>query len=586
MNRELTIADVIAKRVLPVSPDMPLAESRALLSSGEWDALAVSSQGRWGYITVDCYTKDGDSPEAIADFALVVRDETFLSRTLASEITLLVGWAVMVFAEGKPVALHTPYSFIKTLVRLLREQQVITAAVLETVSEAVTVIDTCQRVMAWNSRAEQLYGFRAKEIMGKPISEFFSNLVVTGIMQNPQAVKDQYHRPRAGAHVLINAAPLELDGAVIGGISAERDITELVNLNRELTRASQEVLSLKEEIGKISSQADPFATICGHSAEILEAVNMGRRIAVAGVPVLIRGESGTGKEIFAQAIHAASRRAGPFVEINCGAIPSNLFESELFGYQPGAFTGADRKGKTGLFETADGGTLFLDEIGELPREMQVKLLRVLQDKSFYRVGGDKPISVDVRIIAATNRNLEEMISQNSFRDDLYYRLNVVTLQLPPLRDRRGDIPELVHRGLQHFGSIHSKQINRIEPAVMAVFLDNDWPGNVRELHNILERLVLLADGDVLGIANLPAALRPSGRASTLPVAAGANLELATDTMARDLIEAALQAVGFNKAKAAQKLGIPRSTLYYKMNHLGINGRKLTQVSENGRFGPV
>lgn len=267
------------------------------------------------------------------------------------------------------------------------------------------------------------------------------------------------------------------------------------------------------------------------------------------------------------------------MEINCGAIPANLFESELFGYQPGAFTGADRKGKPGLFETADSGTLFLDEIGELPKEMQVKLLRVLQDKSFYRIGGDRPVSVDVRIIAATNRNLEEMISQNSFRDDLYYRLNVVTLQLPPLRDRRGDIPELVHRGLQHFGSVHGKQINRVEPAMMAVFLDYDWPGNVRELHNVLERLVVLADGETLGIANLPAALRPSGRPQSPPAADGASLDVATDAMARDLIEAALQATGFNKAKAAQKLGVPRSTLYYKMDHLGIDGRKPTKTSK-------
>ncbi|MDR3589378.1 MAG: sigma 54-interacting transcriptional regulator [Negativicutes bacterium] len=586
MNRELTVGDIAARRILPVEAELTLAKGRVLLASGEWDALAVAGQGRWGYVTAEGCAKDGDSLEAAADFALVVRDENFLGRPVAAELPLLVGWAVMVFAEGKPVALHTPRLFAESLVRLLREQQVITAAVLDTVSEAVTVIDTHQRVIGWNSRAEQLYGFAAKEILGKPISEFFSNLVVTGIMQEPQAVKDKYHRPRAGAHVLINAAPLELDGTVIGGISAERDITELVNLNRELSRASQEVLSLKEEIGKISSQADPFAAVCGHSEEILDAVKMGRRIAAAGVPVLIRGESGTGKEIFARALHASSRRSGAFVEINCGAIPANLFESELFGYQPGAFTGADRKGKPGLFETANGGTLFLDEIGELPKEMQVKLLRVLQDKSFYRIGGDRAISVDVRIIAATHRNLEEMIAQNQFRDDLYYRLNVVTLQLPPLRDRRGDIPELVHRGLQNFGSLHGKQISRVEPAVMAVFLDYDWPGNVRELHNILERLVVLADGETLGVANLPAALRPSGKAPAPTVADGASLELMTDAMARDLIEAALKAAGYNKAIAAKSLGIPRSTLYYKMNHLGINGRKLTKVSENGRIGAV
>ncbi|MDR3564907.1 MAG: sigma 54-interacting transcriptional regulator [Negativicutes bacterium] len=572
MNRELKVADIVTRQVLSVAPEMPLAEAKGLLAAGQWDALTVYSQGRWGYLTDEGCGKDGASVEDVADFALVVRDEDFLGRTVASEHTLLIGWAVVVFAEGKPVALHTPKAFVQTFIRLLREQQVITATVLDTVSEAVTVIDARQRVTAWNSRAEQLYGFSAQEILGKPIGEFFSNLVVTGMMQSPQPVRDKYHRPREGAHVLINAAPLELDGTIIGGISAERDITELVNLNRELSRASQEVLSLKEEIGKINSQADPFAVIRGHNAELQEAISMGRRIATTGVPVLIRGESGTGKEIFARAIHAASRRPGPIVEINCGAIPANLFESELFGYQPGAFTGADRKGKHGLFESAEGGTLFLDEIGELPKEMQVKLLRVLQDKSFYRIGGDRAVKVDVRIIAATHRNLEEMIALRDFRDDLYYRLNVVTLQLPPLRERREDIPELVHRGLQHFGSLHGKQINRVEPAVMAVFLDYDWPGNVRELYNILERLVVLADGDTLAITNLPASFRSSDKMINSPVFDGSDLEQATDAVARELIEAALAETVHNKAAAAKKLGIPRSTLYYKMQHLGITSK--------------
>lgn len=464
-----------------------------------------------------------------------------------------------------------------SLLARYRRLRVQLAGVLATVGEAVTVIDEHQRVVAWNSRAEEIYGIAVGDILGRPIGDFFSNLVVTGLLAAPQAVKDKYHRPRSGSHVLINAAPLLLGGRVVGGISAERDITELVNLNRELSRASQEVLSLKEEIGKINSQADPFAAICGHSGELLEAVRIARRVAATGVPVLIRGDSGTGKEVFARAIHAASRRSGPFVEINCGAIPANLFESELFGYQPGAFTGADRRGKPGLFETANGGTLFLDEVGELPKDMQVKLLRVLQDKSFYRVGGGKPVRVDVRVVAATHRNLEEMIARQEFRDDLYYRLNVVSLQLPALHDRRQDIPELVHRGLRHFGELHGKPIERVEPALMALFLDYDWPGNVRELFNVLERLVVLADGDVLGMANLPAGLRKSGPALLAGQEPPAGAPTSADTLPaaasrveRTMIESALAAVGGNKAKAAAALGIPRSTLYYKLANLGMS----------------
>ena len=476
---------------------------------------------------------------------------------------------------------ETLRKFAAELLHKIGTQQVRWQGLLDVLEEAVCVIDETDKVIGWNRRAEVLYGISASEIIGQPIEKFFSNLLLTRAMNEGKVLRETYHKPCPGTHVLINAQPVYYNGSVVGGISAEREITELVNLSQKLSQASQEVLTLREEIDKIQSKADEFSAIYGHSSLVAEAVRVARRVAPTNVPILLRGESGSGKELFAKAIHDASRRNGSFVAINCGAIPANLFESELFGYDSGAFTGADRKGKSGFLERAHGGTLFLDEIGEMPKEMQVKLLRVLQEQIFYRVGSAKPVHVDLRVIAATHRDLESMISRGEFREDLYYRMNVVTIPLPSLRERREDIPELVHRGLQYFGNVHAKMIRRIDPAVMAALLDYEWPGNVRELFNALERMVILCDGDTLNPENLPVSLTGEnvGKAKCLTLSEG-GLNATTEDMERNLILRVLEESHNNKAITAKKLGIPRSTLYYKMNCLGIGVNGLTQMSKN------
>jgi PAS domain S-box-containing protein len=459
----------------------------------------------------------------------------------------------------------------KQLLTLYQYQQARLDALLDTVNEAVCIIDEADKVVVWNHHAELLYGIAVDEIMNQPIERFFSNLMLTKVMKERRTVHEQYHTPCPDTHVLINAQPVKLAGQVIGGVCAERDITEVVQLNHKLSQTHEEVQSLKQEIDKINSQSDSFSSIYGHSKAIREAISIARRIAGTAVPVLLRGESGTGKELFARAIHNASQFSGPFIAINCGAISPNLFESELFGYESGAFTGADRKGKVGLLEQANGGTLLLDELGDMPKDMQVKLLRVLQDKSFYRVGGNKAIHIEVRMIAATHRNLEEMIKNGEFREDLYYRLNVVAVSLPSLRERLDDIPELVHKGIQHYGTIHNKNISKVNPALMAAFIQYPWPGNIRELFNMLERLIILADSDQLGVEHLPAnfcQLLYSIENVDACVVAGGLLER-TITLEKEVIAKVLAEQHFNKAAAAKKLGIPRSTLYYKMQKLGL-----------------
>jgi PAS domain S-box-containing protein len=545
----------------------------------------VQWDDKWGYVTSGQLQLPGNFVRDIAVFDALIKPADQLSLLLDNPPAELLTVAILFESGGKIVALSTPQIVFTALLASHDLQQARMMAILDTVNESVCVINKDNNVVIWNKRAEKLYGIVAGEILGNCIDNFFTNLLVKKVAAEQITVKDQYHKPCSNTHVLINAAPILTGGRAVGSVCAERDITEVVTLNQELTRTSRKVESLESEINKISAGTDAFASVSGHSPSIVSVVSMARRVAATNAPLLFRGESGTGKEVFARAVHTASGRKGKFIEINCGAIPASLFESELFGYQSGAFTGADRKGKAGLVELADGGTLFLDEIGEMPKEMQVKLLRILQEKRFYRVGGDKPVQVDVRIISATHRDLEEMIASGGFRDDLYYRLNVVTLQLPPLRARREDIPELVYRGLKHFSALHnpSATINKVEPALMATFLEYDWPGNVRELNNILERLVILADSDTLTTSNLPTNFKTGYQHGKAIDTAKLTTIPELTSLERSLIEQTLKEANFNKAIAAKKLGIPRSTLYYKMRQLNLaldNVSNLTSLSKS------
>lgn len=571
--QQLHLRDLVITSLVTLDPFASTAVAAASICDNETAAI-LQTDGKWGYITTNQLTLSGTYAWEIACFDAVIKPASLLSAAMDHLSSELIKSAVLFESDGKITAFSTPELLFAALFSRYELQRLQMEAILDTVGESVCVIDQASRVVSWNKSAERLYGIAAGSILGNPIDSFFSNLLVKKAAAERITVKDQYHNPCSKTHVLINAAPILMNSQVVGGVCAERDITEVINLNQELTRTSRKVQSLEKEIDKISAKADAFATVCGHSSGIIAAVNMARRVAATTAPLLLRGESGTGKEVFARAVHNASNRKGRFIEINCGALPANLIESELFGYQSGAFTGADHKGKAGLFELADGGTLFLDEIGEMPREMQVKLLRVLQEKKFYRVGGNIPVQVDVRIIAATHRELEKMIANGEFREDLYYRLNVVTLHLPPLRGRREDIPELVYRGLKHFCSIHKSGADncKVEPALMAALLEYDWPGNVRELNNILERLVILADSDILTTACLPANFKAGNTQNkttcqTPPLTVTALSELMT--FERALIKQALQETNFNKAAAAKKLGIPRSTLYYKMQQLSL-----------------
>jgi two-component system NtrC family response regulator len=307
--------------------------------------------------------------------------------------------------------------------------------------------------------------------------------------------------------------------------------------------------------------------IIGESGQMQEVLSLVRRVAPSDATVLIRGESGTGKELIAKAIHYASPRAsGLLVKVNCAALPETLIESELFGHEKGAFTGAVSARK-GRFELADGGSLFLDEIGDLPAPVQVKLLRVLQERELERVGSSRPIAVNVRLLAATHRNLEALVREGRFRDDLYYRINVVTITLPPLRERREDLPLFIDHFLRTFAAKNGKTIRGLSREARETLLRYDYPGNVRELENLIERAVVLTRDEVIGLADLPLTLaepapEPEG---------GVGLIAAVEGLERRMIREALAQANGIQTRAAELLGISERVLRYKLKKYGLSG---------------
>jgi DNA-binding NtrC family response regulator len=340
---------------------------------------------------------------------------------------------------------------------------------------------------------------------------------------------------------------------------------------RQVVRKAVRTRALDESEARPASDEDPEDLLQGESEALAEVRRMIERVADSPATVLVTGESGTGKEIVARALHARSgRSAGPFVKVNCAAIPETLFESELFGYEKGAFTGAASR-KPGRFELAHGGTLFLDEIGEMPLSTQPKLLRALQESSFYRVGGTRTISVDARLIAATNRELRAAVREGRFREDLFYRLNVVPIHLPPLRERRADVARLAELLRARFATRFAKPCARIGADALAALERHDWPGNIRELENAIERAVLLCDGPELALADLPEELRAAA-----PEAVDANgaslrdrIRRETRRIERDAIQEALDLTAGNVTRAAELLGLSRRGLQLKLKELGL-----------------
>jgi PAS domain S-box-containing protein len=434
-------------------------------------------------------------------------------------------------------------------------------SILESISDGVFTVDQEWRITFFNRAAERITGLSRRDAIGRRCFEVFRaslcegdcalrKTFVTGrpvVNQTAFIVNAEGHRIPIS---LSTALLRDREGRVIGGAETFRDLSVVEELRRELQGRWQ--------IGDFISRSPRLQPI----VELLPT------LATSDSTVLIHGETGTGKELLARAIHDLSpRRSRPFVAVHCGAIPDTLLESELFGYVRGAFTGALRN-KPGRFALAEGGTLFLDEIGDVSPALQVRLLRVLQDRTYEPLGGTETCRADVRIIAATHRDLKEQVRQGRFREDLFYRLSVVPIEVPPLRERREDIPLLVQHFIGRFNRRYGRSITGVESDVLHLLMAHDFPGNVRELENIIERAFVLCRGDRIERSHLPPEIAGPPR---LPEEEGtASLRLRKRTAEAQAIREALEACGYNRQAAARRLGLHRSTLFRKIKAFGLS----------------
>jgi PAS domain S-box-containing protein len=435
----------------------------------------------------------------------------------------------------------------------LAEKARIHSTIVNSVSDGLLMIDASGVVTYINPVGARIFNLNPADAIGK----YFGSLVdfkpkILEALETGQGYTDKefFIETKRGTLHFVKTAVVLRDkfGRVEGVIDIFREIKRIRNLVNQMVGARAQFF---------------FEDIIGTSPAIMECIKLAKIAANGMANTLIQGESGTGKELIAQAIHnSSSRSEGPFVAINCGAIPRNLVESELFGYEAGAFTGAAGGGRPGKFELAHGGTIFLDEIGEMPLDIQVKLLRVLQEKRITRVGGQRCIDIDVRVIAATNRDLAKEVRDGNFRHDLYYRLNVLPIIAPPLRERRGDIIGLLQFLLQKMCRQLGVPLKSFSPEAQAALTEYDWPGNVRELENVIERAVNICSDQEIGLEYLPRSLNEKPAPTVLP-------EVSLKEMERRLIEEALQKTSGNISNAAKLLGIGRNTLYSKLKEYEI-----------------
>lgn len=443
--------------------------------------------------------------------------------------------------------------------------------ILGNLHEAICVVNTAGIVTFWNTSAEKLYNIRAGEIIGRHIQEFFPDALLMKTLREKKTFQNLKDTPINGSDVIISAIPLIYKGELIGAVSTDRDFNEISKLYMELDKERTKVQLLQEQMREITQDRFSFGKTIGKSKALVDAITVAKQVAETDASVLITGESGTGKEVFARGIHKESGREGDFIPVNCSAIPANLLESELFGYVEGAFTGASKGGRAGKFELASGGTLFLDEIGDMPLLMQAKLLRVLQDGIVYRVGGGQPIKTNTRIIAATNQDLQALMEREEFREDLYYRLNVVSIHIPPLRERKEDIPDLIKEFIGEFAKKNKRGNIEINQDAMKALTDYQWKGNIRQLKNTMERLVILSKENRIGLEDLPEEITNQTNTLTcLSLDDGFDLNKTLEEFEKNLIINALESVNGNKSRAAELLNIKRSTLYYKLDLYNID----------------
>jgi len=441
---------------------------------------------------------------------------------------------------------------------------------LDNAYEGIIITDVDGYILRTNQVYARFLGKNLDDMIGRHVTDVIENTRMHIVAKTGKAEIAQIQKIN-GHEMICHRIPIFDQGkvvAVVGEVMFQ-DVTDLFAMIDRFGKLKKELEYYKSELNKRIGAKYSFANIVGQSQELERVKELGKKVARSDTTVLLQGESGTGKELFAHAIHIESNRAlGPFIKVNCAAIPENLFESELFGYKEGAFTGAQKKGKKGKFALADKGTIFLDEISELPLLMQVKLLRVLQEKEIEPVGAEQPEPTDVRIIAASNKELEGLVEQGQFRHDLFYRLNVVKLSIPPLRERKRDIVLLTEKILKQLEKETGIPVEGVDAETEAVFMAYAWPGNVRELRNVLEQTLYVKTGNVITRQDIPRAIIKSSEGTGIP-GQHRTLKFLLSQVEEDLLRKAIQDEKGDKLKAAARLGISKSSLYAKIDHFEI-----------------
>ena len=501
-----------------------------------------------------------------------ISSETFGETFVCNNKRLLIS-KVPVLRHGKNIGLvilvrdTTEYRKIEEQLTSEKSENEILKTVFDIAYDGLIVVDSEGYVKMISNAYKKFLKLEKVNLVGKHVTEVIENtrlhlVAKTGIPEigDLQKIQDSY--------IIASRIPVFENGRVtnVVGKVMFRNIGELDELYNKIGKIEQQLENYKNELNQVNKATYHFSDIVGKSREIRQVVNLAKKSAYTNSNVLILGESGTGKELFAHSIHNSSgRRNKPFIKVNCAAIPEELLESELFGYEEGAFTGAKKGGKMGKFEVADQGTIFLDEIGDMALSMQAKLLRVIQEREIERIGSNRTKRVDVRIIAATNRHIQQMIEDKKFRLDLFYRLNVVTLEIPPLKDRVEDVEDLCRHFIDKFRTRYLKKVDGISEKSVIKLKKYNWPGNIRELENIIERAINIIDSDsVIRPKHLPVDI--SGR---YDVDDFKTLKEMVEQTERKAILDCLEAVNFNKSRAAKVLGISRTAFYEKLEKYNL-----------------
>ncbi|GAB6084763.1 sigma 54-interacting transcriptional regulator [Alkaliphilus crotonatoxidans] len=480
---------------------------------------------------------------------MLVGDTTVMSRLSALDVKVnLITSGKEAVIQAIDEALH-----ILQVREAEKERSKRFEAVLDFVNDGVMATDESGIITVINPAAEEIFQVKREEVIGFPVKEVIPNTKIMEVLESKSADIQKLQQVH-GDYIMTNRIPIVVDDLVKGVVATFQDVTTIQGAEQKI----RQNLYAKGFVTRYS-----FKDILTKNQRMKRLIDIARGFAKTDATVLIVGESGTGKEMFAQSIHAlSSRRMEPFVAVNCAALPPQLLESELFGYVEGAFTGAKKGGKIGLFELAHNGTIFLDEIGEMDKNLQGRLLRVLEEKKVMRLGSDKMIPVDIRVVAATNADLKEKIKQDEFRMDLYYRLNVLKLQTIPLRERGEDIEYLANSFIRTINKKYGRQVEGFTPEVMELLGKYSWPGNVRELKNIVERLILSTTKDYVSMAEAEFLLEELQEDFTLEAPENDHViyEGTMKEIKRKVILKVLEQEGYNKSRAAKRLGIDRSTI--------------------------